>query len=122
MDECCKETAAAIAGPVLALAAEWATTPNAYVHHGSVLAAAWLKATTDLRAAIPTDATEALSRLKAQWQAEERERIAQAIEGMQSFAHGKNPTSEAHLLGYGTARRLAARIARVAQQDGGSRG
>jgi hypothetical protein len=44
---------------------------------------------------------------------EQAEGIAAAIEGMESFAHGKNPTSEAHLIGYGTARRLAARIART---------
>lgn len=43
---------------------------------------------------------------------ERAEEIAQAIDEMRTFAHGNNPISEAHVLGYGTARRLAARIAR----------
>jgi hypothetical protein len=42
------------------------------------------------------------------------EGIAAAIEARQTFAHGNNPTSEAHVLGFGTMRRLAARIAREA--------
>jgi|GEM_PF-5942540 len=45
--------------------------------------------------------------------AEERERIAVAIEAMKSFAHGKNEISHAHLIGYGTAKRTALRIARA---------
>ena len=49
---------------------------------------------------------------EAKARADERERIAQAIEARESFAHGKNNASEAHLLGFGTMRRIAARIAR----------
>ena len=35
---------------------------------------------------------------------------AEEVEALRSFAHGKNPTSEAHLIGYGTARRVVVRL------------
>ena len=37
---------------------------------------------------------------------------AEEAEALRSFAHGKNPTSEAHLIGYGTARRGIVRLLR----------
>lgn len=51
---------------------------------------------------------------------ERAEQIAQAIDEMTTFAHGNNPQSEAHVLGFGTARRLAAHIARAARMGGAS--
>jgi len=76
------EGMAAVAGPVLAVA-DVLTRDAEGPHYsdGDVTRSnAYLSAARDLRAAIPTDATEALARLKAQWQADEQERIAQAIE------------------------------------------
>lgn len=37
---------------------------------------------------------------------------ADEVEALRSFAHGKNPTSDAHLIGYGTARRIVVRLLR----------
>lgn len=70
------EGAASVAGPVLALADEWQSaaqtrTPESLAHEASARALAarvlWESANA-LRAAIPADATEALARLKAEWQ------------------------------------------------------
>lgn len=90
------EGVAAVAGPVLALAESFDGTVG------------FRGAATALRAAIPADATEALARLKAEASAEERERIAEAIEAEAALRPGcPNYTAD-----YRDGLRGAARIAR----------
>ena len=55
---------------------------------------------------------EALAPLLAEVRAEALREAADEAEQLRSFAHGKNPTSEAHLIGYGTARRGIVRLLR----------
>lgn len=61
-----------------------------------------------------TAAAEARGAEKAlQAFADEHERIARAIEALETFAHGGNPTSKGHVIGFGVARKQAAAIARA---------
>lgn len=62
------------------------------------------------------EASNTLDAFSTLVEADVRERIAAEIEVMDSFAHGNNEISKAHLIGYGAARRIAARIARGADQ------
>lgn len=114
------EGMAAVAGPVLALA-DWTDTKTT-----------GLIPLDRLHAAIPTDATEALARLKAQWQAEALRDGAALIFDVFANPDRRRPLSRAAATSTDFAndeewaRQIlldeADRIAREAQQDGGDRG
>ena len=101
------EGMAAVAVPVLAVAEEW---------EADEIEELWVRA-ADVRAAIPTDATEALARLKAEWQAEALRKAAEVLDDHTDCDCEPGD----HLTRVAGSKWLRARAARVAQQDGGDR-